>query len=319
MRELLGILSDGQVHSGADLAQVLGVSRTAIWKQLKHLQGYNLRLEAVRGQGYRIPGGVDLLDIDELRQALANSAGEEISLELFDSLPSTNSHLMMAENSVVGFNICLAEQQTAGRGRRGRAWASPFAQNLYLSLAFDRLAGFEGLDGLSLVAGVVVVRALQGLGISGLGLKWPNDIWLNGRKMGGILVELQGEFQAPCRVVIGLGLNVHMQGDASLIDQPWTSLAREAGKATPPRRTRLAQVLISHLIVGVRDFLQHGFGPWVEPWRALDVFDGKLIKTLPEGLAGVGKGIDSSGAYLLDDGRLLQRVVAGEVSLREAL
>lgn len=318
MREILGLLSDGQLHSGADLALALGVSRTAIWKQLKHLQGYNLNIEAVRGQGYRIPGGVDLLDIDELHHALARSGRDNVGLEVFDSIPSTNSHLMATPNAIVGFNLCLAEQQTAGRGRRGRLWASPFAQNLYVSLAFERAVGFEGLEGLSLVAGVAVVEALQSLGVAGLGLKWPNDIWLNGRKLGGILVELQGEFQSACRVVIGLGLNVHMRGEGVSIDQPWTSLAMETGGAAP-RRTRLAAALISTLADTVEAFLRDGFSPWADAWQALDVFNGKLIRTLPGEVMGVGRGIDASGAYLVEDNGSVQRIVAGEVSLRAAV
>ena len=318
MRQLLGILSDGQVHSGADLALALGVSRTAIWKQLKHLQSYNLSVEAVRGQGYCIPGGVDLLDVEALRHALGQIDRAEVGLEVFDSLPSTNSHLMAAPDTIAAFDVCLAEQQTAGRGRRGRLWASPFAQNLYVSLAFDRAAGFEGLEGLSLVAGVAVVRALQSLGVTGLGLKWPNDIWLNGRKLGGILVELQGEFQAPCRVVIGLGLNVHMRGEGVSIDQPWTSLAMEAND-TVPRRTQLAAALISSLIDSVEGFLQGGFAPWVDAWQVLDVFSGKPIRTLPGEVTGVGRGIDASGAYLLEGDGSVQRIVAGEVSLRAAV
>lgn len=315
MREILGILADGQVHSGAELALVLGVSRTAIWKQLKHLRAYNLPLEAVRGQGYRIPGGVDLLDVDTLRQALGRSSPGKTEVDVFDSLPSTNTHLMSTVEAIEGFRACLAEQQTAGRGRRGRVWASPFAKNLYVSLAFDRVAGFEGLEGLSLVAGVAVVRALQDMGVSGLGLKWPNDIWLNGKKLGGILVELQGEFQAPCRVVIGLGLNVQMRGEELSIDQPWTSLALEMD-GTVPGRTQLAASLVSQLVGAAQRFLQDGFGPWVDAWQALDVFRGRPIKTLPGTREGVGRGIDSSGAYLLEANGTVERVVAGEVSLR---
>ncbi len=315
MRKLLHLLADGQIHSGEALANSLGVSRTAVWKQLKRLDGYNISLETVRGQGYRIPGGVDLLDIERLNAALADEPAIKVALELFETLPSTNTYLMEQGEPIQGYRACLAEQQSAGRGRRGRPWQSPFARNLYLSLAFDRETGFRGLDGLSLVAGVAVVRGLQSLGIENLGLKWPNDIWLGGRKLGGILVELQGEFQSACRVVIGLGLNVHMQSRDAEIDQAWTSLAI-AGAVPGGGRTALASVLLRQLVTTVEDFLAQGFGVWSEVWQQYDALQGRQVKTLPDGRQGLARGVDSSGAYLIETQEGVARVNAGEISLR---
>jgi len=315
MRKLLHLLADGQIHSGEALASALGVSRTAVWKQLKRLNDYNLALETVRGQGYRIPGGVDLLAIEVLQAELSADSGRNIELDLFETLPSTNTYLMEYNAPIDGFRACLAEQQSAGRGRRGRQWLSPFARNLYLSLAFDRETGFRGLDGLSLVAGVAIVRALQNLGAEGLALKWPNDIWLGERKLGGVLVELQGEFQSACRVVIGVGLNVYMQARDAEIDQAWTSLAM--GRAVPAGgRNTLAAMLLRELVVTVESFLEQGFEVWSEVWQQYDALRGRQVRTLPDGRQGIGRGVDGSGAYLIETPDGVVRVNAGEISLR---
>lgn len=317
MKELLRLLADGHIHSGEALAKALGVSRTAVWKQLQHLDEQDVRLERVRGQGYRIPGGLDLLDAPILRRALAEDPDHSVQVEVMDSLGSTNSYLMEMEGPIEGYRVCLAERQTAGRGRRGRQWQSPFARNLYMSLAFERDLGFQNLSGLSLIAGVAVVRALEEFGVQGLALKWPNDVWLGGNKLAGILVELQGEFQASSRVVIGLGLNVHMRHGDAEIDQAWTSLAR-CGVQLPEGRTGLAITVLRQMIVSVEAFIERGFSDWRESWQRYDALYGQQVATLPDGHKGIGRGVDADGAYLIESVAGVTAINAGEVSLRPA-
>ena len=315
MKELLRLLADGQIHSGEDLARALGVSRTAVWKQLQRLDEQDVRLERVRGQGYRIPGGIDLLDALALGGAFAKDTSQPVQIEVMDSLGSTNNYLMELEGPIKGYRVCLAERQTAGRGRRGRQWQSPFARNLYMSLAFERDLGFQKLSGLSLVAGVAVVRALEELGVQGLALKWPNDIWLDGNKLAGILVELQGEFQATSRVVIGLGLNVHMRHGDAEIDQAWTSLALN-GVQLPEGRTGLATAVLRQILVSMEGFIERGFGDWMESWQRYDALYGQEVVTLPNGDKGIARGVDADGAYLIESEAGVTAVNAGEISLR---
>ena len=230
-RALLLRLAQGPA-SGDALAREAGQTRAAVWKRIRGLRQAGLPIEARPGVGYALAGPVDLLDAGRIRQALpaAVSAGID-TLEVAWSLDSTNSELLRRGPQGQGVQVLLAERQSGGRGRRGRAWASPLAANLYLSVARGFEGGLARLGGLSLVAGVAVAEALRVLGAVEAGLKWPNDVVVvegDGlRKLGGILVEGGGEHAGPARAVIGIGLNVRMPEAAAVgIDQPWTDCAR---------------------------------------------------------------------------------------------
>src|SRR5690554_891663 len=224
---LLHMMSDGQFHSGEDLGKALGVSRAAVWKALKRLEDGGYPIQRVRGRGYRVPLGADLLDLVVIQEALPGSLEAAIGWQLLDSVDSTNAQLMRQLTAPAGdrvMQVCLAEQQTSGRGRRGRDWVSPYAQNVYLSVAVPFSDGAQKLEGLSLLVGLVLVEALEACGFQGCGLKWPNDILLEGRKLAGILVEITGDLTADCVAVIGVGINVLMKDPESAIAQAWTSL-----------------------------------------------------------------------------------------------
>ena len=312
---LLERLADGHVHSGEELAHALGVSRTAIWKQLKKLGDLPVSLETVRGQGYRIPGGLDLLDPVTIGKAIRNAYVGRCHIEIFQSLESTNSWLSAQSLGEHEFRVCMSERQTAGRGRRGREWVSPFARNIYLSLATLFQGGFAGLEGLSLVVGVAVVRALASLGVEGLELKWPNDIWLQGKKLGGVLIELQGEVQSACKVVIGIGLNVRMLPDEVAIDQAWTSLA-QVEEIPGGGRSRIAGALIDSLVDTLDRFACEGLSSWLPAWQELDALKGRQVRTLPEQFQGVALGVDEAGAYCIETEAGIRKVNSGELSLR---
>ena len=250
---LLPLLADGEFRSGQDLAEALGVSRTAVWKQVNKLASETgLVIDSVKGRGYRIPGGIELLDAEQVTAALQPLASRLLtSLVLLESVDSTNAEaLRRAEAGDSSGLVCSAEQQTAGRGRRGRQWVSPFASNLYLSLLRKFDQGAAALEGLSLAVGVAVARALEAAGMPAVQLKWPNDILFDGAKLGGVLLEMIGDAAGPCKVVIGVGLNVVMPAEAARgIDQDWTDIRSVAGSAHP-RRNALLAALLNELVRG---------------------------------------------------------------------
>lgn len=313
---LLRLLADGGWHSGVELARHLCLSRAAVWKQIQGLSRWGVVVHTQRPHGYRLSPALDLLDARQLHRALAGIVAPD-ELELFDSLPSTNAHLIERISAGRGAGVCLAEHQSAGRGRRGRAWHSPFGRNLYVSIAQGYEAGPAALAGLSLAIGAAVATALTGLGVAGVGLKWPNDLLCDGRKLGGILVELQGDTQGPCWAVAGIGLNVNMAAaDGASIDQPWTSLAQLADRTWD--RTALAAQLITDVRGVMAGFLTRGLAPWQEAYARFDLLADRVVQVdwAGEHISGVARGIDASGALLVDCGGQRRALWGGEVTVR---
>lgn len=314
---LLHILADGTFHSGEELGQQLGVSRTAVWKTLQQYDSMGLDIHAVHGRGYRLSEPVELLDADIIKKALRQDV--HALLESFDvhmQIDSTNAWLMQQPNW--HGRVCLAEQQTAGRGRRGRQWVSPFAANIYLSLGWQFSLDSSALAGLSLACGVAVIQALKQFGVSDAGLKWPNDILRNGRKLGGILIEIRAEAGGTSNVVVGLGLNVHMPESVSTaIDQPWTDL-RDLDGATISRN-RLTASLLNELTDVCCACAEGKLSAYLEHWQEHDVHIGKQVTLhLPDGshCQGLARGIDTRGALLMEEAGAIRRFSCGEVSLR---
>lgn len=318
--ELLRVLADGRFHSGKKLGESLGISRAAVWKRVQRLESLAIDAHAVPGKGYRLPDPLELLDADAIRAALdAGTLRLLQGLEVHEQLGSTNSYLMQrARAGASGGLACLAEWQQAGRGRRGRAWLSPFGRNIYLSLLWRTTSDPASLSGLSIAVGIAVVRALEDLGVFGGRLKWPNDILWQDRKLGGILIEVAGETAGPCFVVVGVGVNLHMPHSlGTAINQPWTDL-RSATGSRSISRNQLAGRVIHHLLHVLQGYQHNGLLPYLEDWRRLDAFAGRpaTVRTTRGGVSGVVQGVDRSGALiLLVDGRI-RRFTSGEVSLR---
>jgi BirA family biotin operon repressor/biotin-[acetyl-CoA-carboxylase] ligase len=320
---LLKRLSDGKFHSGEALGDALGVTRMAVWKHLKALREMGISLEVVRGKGYRLPAPVELLDDQRILSGLGAETRARLGpVEVLLQVDSTNNRLReQALNGAPSGAVCVAEQQLAGRGRQGRTWVSPFAENLYLSLLWHSRAGAAALGGLSLVAGIAVLRSLQEKGIHQAGLKWPNDILVNGAKLAGILIDVTGESSGPCAVIIGIGLNVCMSPSAAAgIDQSWVDLHTLTGR-TDLSRNRLASGLLDMLLPAIELFESHGMQPFMEEWRQHDIVDGRQIELqLPnEVIKGRGCGIDPAGALLVETSTGRRRFVSGEVSIRASL
>ena len=319
---LLPLLADGEFRSGQDLADALGVSRTAVWKQLNKLASLGLQIESVRGLGYRIPGGIDLLDEEVVRRGLGPKVGPLLSaLHILPSVDSTNAEAMrrLLEGEGAG-SVYVAEQQTAGRGRRGRTWASPFARNLYFSLVWEFSQGAAALEGLSLAVGVAVARALRACELPGVQLKWPNDILYQGAKLGGVLLEMTGDATGRCETVVGVGLNVNMPAAAAAdIDQAWTDVAAMAD-GEPPARNTLLTALLDELLPLVAGFEAQGFAPWRAGWLERDAHANQsvILNTGGATQAGVARGVDERGALLLETTTGTRAIYGGEISLRPA-
>ena len=318
---LLPLLASGHFVSGQELAAALGVSRTAVWKQLKKLSDLGLHIESVKGRGYRIPGGIDLLQEEAVRNAMTPQSLALLGhLDLRDSTGSTNAEAMqqIREGAAAGY-VCTAEQQSAGRGRRGREWVSPYARNLYVSAVWEYSGGAAVLEGMSLAVGVAVARALRKCSVPPVQLKWPNDVLADGAKLGGILLEMTGDAAGVCQVVVGIGLNVDMPGEQGAdIDQAWTDVARWC-HGDRPSRSVLLGTLLDELLPLLASFEQTGFTPWREEWQSLDAYAGQavVLQSAGQQMAGVARGVDGRGALQLETAASgVQSVFGGEISMR---
>lgn len=316
MRQLLEVLGDGDFHSGEELGQTLSVSRTAVWKQLSKLADLHIELESVRGRGYRIPGGFELLSKKQIKLFLRPEASELlVDLKILDRIDSTNTHARreMDQGNPVGTGY-LAECQTGGRGRRGRNWVSPYGRNIYLSLAWEYEGGAAVLEGMSLAVGVAVRRAIAGLGVEGLSLKWPNDILRDQRKLGGILLEMTGDPVGTCQVIVGIGLNVLVpSGLAESIGQPWHDLSDHRRI----KRNQIAAALLSELLPLLSTYQSRGFSAYREEWERHHEHHDREIEVSTPGLSvqGIARGVAENGALCVELAEGVQYFSGGEVSV----
>ena len=314
LKKLLLHLADGQFHSGEALGEAMGVSRAAVWKQLKKLEELEVPFSSVKGKGYRLHDPIELLDEADIRSAVSQRLD---CLELLLEVNSTNTYLFERASDHMGKRYAvLAEKQSTGRGRRGRQWISPFGRNSYLSLLVSFSGGMSALEGLSLTVGIAVEKALTRLGIDGVGLKWPNDVYADGRKLAGILLEVTGEYNSHCQVVIGVGLNLSMsESEARDIDQPWVDL-----KSLKPdlSRNQVAGVLLDELLSSVDTFQREGFAPLQEYWSQKDIYHNKevVISSPTQQISGTVKGVNRKGELMLRTERGMEIISAGELSVR---
>ncbi len=320
-QELLTVLADGDTVSGAALAERAGVTRAAIWKQVEALRARGVPVESRGTAGYRLPWPVQLLDLTRLRAALPPSARERLGeLELHWEIDSTSSEIQRRLATLPDLSVVLAETQSAGRGRRGRTWLSPPGLNVYLSCLKRFDAGFAALSGLSLAVGVIVMRTLSALGISGAGLKWPNDVLSPDGKLAGILVELSGEYQGPCAAVIGIGLNVRLTPALhAQAGQPINDLAG-LSHGHVPDRNEVAAALITALVEGLSQFERDGFAAFADDYANHDLLRGQPLQlhgALGD-MEGVGAGVDVRGALLLQTTEGVHVIDSADVTVRRA-
>ena len=322
---LLRQLSDGAFHSGEDLAAQVGLTRARVSQVLKDAESAGLALERIKGRGYRLLETPDFLDAKAVRAALSErDGGPRLTVEVVDQLDSTSSELLRRAQKRDIHGVALAaEWQTAGRGRRGRTWTAIAGGSLTFSLGwgFEQGAGF--LAGLSLAVGVAVARALEAEGFRGIALKWPNDIIHRHLKVGGILIEVNGDALGPSTTVVGVGLNVRLPAIARKdIAVPVTDLASIGGRgAKEIDRNHLLATLIAELAAVLDRYAKEGFAPFAAEWQHRHAYQGKPVSLLlPDGAIVAGKvaGVDASGALVLADGPRRARFLSGEISLRRA-
>ena len=314
-------LADGRFHSGEELAETCGITRAAIWKRIKKIKEIlGMEIFSVRGKGYRLTYPLELLDQDKILAAMSVESQTSVrKLDIHQSIESTNALLLDQEaDEMLSGHVCLAEQQTAGRGRRGRFWVSPYGCNIYFSLLWKFSMGPAQLGGLSLAAGLSVVRSLESVGVSEVGLKWPNDVYWRGRKLAGLLLEVTGETEGPSNVVLGVGINTGMsKKQGEFIDQPWVSLNEITG-GNNISRNRLTGLVLDNLVQTMVEFEKEGLHPLLDEWRNYDLYYDQPVRVQlgKKSIEGVHRGIDQAGALLLEHGGEINPYHGGEVSLR---
>ncbi len=316
LNRLISLLSDGEIHSGSKLGRLMGVTRTSIWKVIPSLQELSVPVEIIKGKGYRIKGGLDLLHKNKILSLLPQNISSLVDIDLLLNCSSTNDFLSTSSDEIKfgHYVICLAENQTAGRGRRGRTWVSPFAKNICCSISFVLEGGVEVLNGLSLVVGVAVAKTLEGLGVNDVSLKWPNDVYIGDRKIAGVLLELSGEATTSWKVVCGVGLNVHMtEQDEIEIDQDWCAL----DESIKLERNVIAAAMLEQIITTLELFKKQTFESFLGDWARFDMLRGKQVRVLPGGSEGEVVGINLQGALIIKGDKGEYIVNAGEVSVRK--
>lgn len=321
---LLRLLADGAFHSGEVLAQQLGVSRASVNNALHGVEQYGLTLYSVRGRGYCLVNPPQWLDAAQVHALLGECAGD-FHVEVLDSASSSNTLLLQrtAQHAPSGSVLAL-EWQSGGRGRLGRPWHSGLGNALTFSLLWRFECGLAGLSGLSLAAGVALMRALHQLGAREARLKWPNDLLGPQGKLAGILIEAQGDMLGPSAVVIGVGLNLSLpQQVLQRIEQPVTDLAHMT--TTLPERNQLLALLLRELATVLREFAQHGFAALRAEWESYHLYQNQAVRLLmPDGkeIQGIARGVTDEGALVLDmqhrDTCMTEKKIfhAGEISLR---
>ena len=318
VQSLLQILADGKYHSGTDLGNQFGVSRAAIGKSIHKIeQNYNLTIFAVKGKGYRLQQPLELLDGTVIRKNLSEKTSKQLSqFEILFDVDSTNRYLnnKNIDGAASGY-VVLAEQQTRGQGRRGRTWVSTFGSNLTLSLLWRFQVGPVQLGCLSLFIAVAIVRALKQAGVNDAGVKWPNDIYWNNKKLAGILLEMRGEFSGPSAVVIGVGINLSMPSEVKDIDQPWVDLETILGKKSD--RNKFTALVINSLFDVLNEFVNEQ-NKLLDEWQAMDILKGQNIEvTFPDKiLTGKALGINHDGALRVSHNGNEVLCHSGEVSIR---
>lgn len=319
--QLIAILSDGNFHSGETLGKQLGVTRSAVWKQIRELILSGAEIESVTGKGYRMIHPIELLDKNIIQKQLSSISKKNLDqMILLNEIDSTNHYLSSLAKTHLNKNIaCFAEKQTQGKGRHGRQWISPFGTNIYHSFLchFEKDPG--EIVGLSLAVGVAVNNALKRYGIStGITLKWPNDVLHCHKKLAGILLETMAENHGRCSVVIGIGINTQMTAQqAKKIDQTWTSIGNITKEKV--KRNQLAGLLLDELIKTIVSFKEKGLSEFISEWKKWDDFIGKqvIIRHSTYTIQGMMQDITERGELiLLTANNKQQRFLSGEVSLR---
>lgn len=316
-QQLIRYLADGQFYSGSWLGEQLQLSRTAIANHMQQLEQFGLELFKVKGKGYRLAQPLQLLSAEKIAHFQSPGSAQ---IEVESIVDSTNSQLMQRlqrGDKLLKGQCLVAEAQTTGRGRHGRVWHSPFAANLYCSMYWQLEQGIQAAMGLSLVIGVAVAELLEQQYQLKPALKWPNDIYGDGKKLAGVLIELSGQSDGQCQLVIGMGINVQMPAQSALqhIGQPWIDLTTLAGALD---RNQMIAHLQQCCIKQLQRFEQHGFQAFQSEFNRRDLFQGKPVRLVQgtQQISGTCHGVDAQGNLIVEHQGKKQLYHGGELSLR---
>ncbi|MCW8443181.1 biotin--[acetyl-CoA-carboxylase] ligase [Fluoribacter gormanii] len=317
---LLQLLGDGGCHSGSELGAAIGITRSAIWKQINQLIDSGIPVKRIRHQGYQLPNPLILLNKEKIMGHLPlQTQLAPFNMHVVTSIDSTNHYLkeLPPSNTV---DICCAEIQTQGRGRFGRHWHSPFGENIYCSSRWNLNYDFTKLSGLSLVTSLAILATLNELDISpNIKIKWPNDILWNHKKLCGSLIEILAESNGNIQVIIGIGLNVNTDTqNHPLPDKPWCSLY-EITKQYFDRNVLIAKLIIN-LDRYLTKFIHQDLSSFLDEWNKSDYLFGKKINVTQslDTLSGVACGINQLGQLILQDKSGTKHFLSsGDTSLHE--
>jgi BirA family biotin operon repressor/biotin-[acetyl-CoA-carboxylase] ligase len=297
LNQIVKILNDGEYHNGTTLGGALNITRSAIWKSIKKLIQYGIKIDSAKGKGYMLREPLILLDSKSIHQYTKNQA---VDIDIFETLESTNQYLKNFYHTNT-IKVCLAEQQTQGKGRMQRQWHSPFGQNIYFSCLHPLYCDLSELSGLSLVISLAITKSLYDFSKVQCHVKWPNDVTFQGKKVSGNLIEVQAESHGACQAIIGIGINVNMLKDEdSAITQPWTSLREITG--TCYDRNQLCGILINNLLDYIKRFTQQGLVNFIDEWNQTDhLYNQTISLTNADTITtGIAKGINPYGHLLLE-------------------
>ncbi len=318
--KIVKILSDGAYHNGNSMGAALNITRTAVWKAIKKLVEYGIQIESIKGQGYLLLEPLILLEKKSIQKQLAT---KKMAFAILETVASTNDYLKNKIKSLPMRQqkqpwVCLAEQQTRGRGRFQRHWHSPFAQNIYFSMAYSFEKDISELAGLGMIVALSLLKTIESFALLPAPcIKWPNDIIVNHKKLAGVLIDVEAETHVACHVIIGIGMNVNMlQAKEQVVGQAWESLRHLTNKYID--RNELVANITQHLLGYLAQFEKKGFTSFLNSWKRADyLYDHTItIKSGTQKITGVAKGINHQGHLLLElnDGRI-QGFSSGDTSV----
>ena len=321
--ELLPLLDHVEYRSGQELAAHFNITRATVHNCIARIEALGIQIERVHGRGYRLCTALDLLNTSDIVSNLASPVARTLhTIEYLQQVDSTNraaSHLPLPP--VGTFSAVLAEMQSAGKGRRGRVWVSPYAANIYVSIVWSLQRSLHEASSLSPYLAMCVVEQLNALELAGLNLKWPNDIYCQGKKLAGLLIECSGELSGHCKLIAGLGVNVAMKNYRNIvIDQEWTDILSNASDWSLTR-SQLAGQLISAMVTGLQNFENKSITGFVQRWAHWDVISNTSVEVSAGARTqhGIARGIDMDGRLLLETSQGVERIAVGDVSVRASV
>ncbi|MFC4701539.1 bifunctional biotin--[acetyl-CoA-carboxylase] ligase/biotin operon repressor BirA [Glaciecola siphonariae] len=316
--QIVALLNSENFVSGEEISRGLGITRSSVSNHIKAISELGLDIFSVKGRGYKLAKPLTLLSEGKIRQHMAIQSTSQSTSDILlrNIVSSTNDVVKQLAPSLKQGSVCLAECQTQGRGRRGRTWVSPFGSSIYMSMLWRFDSGYQSMAGLSLLIGIGLNRALQRLGVHTCKLKWPNDVYNAGKKLAGILIEVEGQIGEQTLAVIGVGVNIELADGLEAIDQAYTDVQEALGGAVD--RNIFTAYLLEALWDMLPEFQQNGLAPFMEEWRAADLYFDKKVSLISGSYTthGVSKGIDSSGALLLETNGAVKPYHGGEISVR---